>query len=112
MEFVVDRSSAMRRREAMRTLTARNWLAVWRASWRYHAVSGLLACAACAAHAGPNLVVNGGFETGNFAGWLVSDSSLTVARSEMPHSGSFEADLGNRSLSTLQQTISTIAGTP
>lgn len=78
--------------------------------WSRGAALGLLACVAMAAHAGPNLVENGGFETGNFSGWTVSDTSLTLAGTKDPHSGLYEADLGNRSLSTLEQTIPTVAG--
>ena len=62
------------------------------------------------AHA-QNLVVNGGFESGNFSGWTVSDGSLTTAGNDQPHSGSFEARLGNRGLSTLSQSIATVVGT-
>ena len=79
---------------------------------RWHRVGfGLLACVAFAAHAGTNLVENGGFETGNFSGWTVSDTSLTLASTEDPHTGLYEANLGNRSLSTIEQSISTVAGT-
>ena len=71
----------------------------------------VFACTALSAHAGTNLVVNGGFETGDFSGWTVSDTSLTLASTRDPHSGKYEADLGNRSSSTFEQTIATVAGT-
>ena len=73
-------------------------------------IFALLAGAASATQAAPNLLVNGGFETGNFTGWTLSDLSLTVAASDKPHTGTFEADLGNRSLSTLQQSVTTVVG--
>jgi hypothetical protein len=77
----------------------------------HRAAFGLAACVSFAANAGTNLVENGGFEAGNFSGWTVSDTSLTLASTEDPHSGLYEANLGNRSLSTLEQTITTVAGT-
>jgi len=88
----------------------RSGLATWRPNLQQFVGVGLLA-AAFAASANTNLVVNGGFETGDFTGWTVSDTSLTTAGSLGPHSGIHEADLGNRSLSTLQQSIPTVAGT-
>lgn len=93
----------------MTSMTSPGLLGQW-FFWSRGAAFGLLTCVAMAAHAGTNLVENGGFEAGNFSGWTVSDTSLTVAGTKDPHSGLYEADLGNRSLSTLEQTISTVAG--
>jgi carbohydrate binding protein with CBM4/9 domain/PEP-CTERM motif-containing protein len=65
------------------------------------------------AHAGP-LVVNGGFESGDFTGWTQSgNTGLTyVGISPNPaHSGLFAAELGPfGSLGFLSQDIPTIAG--
>lgn len=60
-----------------------------------------------------NLIVNPGFETGDFTGWtLTNDPSFTFVNSDPgladPHSGSFEALLGNiGSLAFLSQDIAT-----
>jgi hypothetical protein len=49
-----------------------------------------------AATARAELIVNGGFETGNFSGWSVSpsDDPFISVGSDNPHSGRFAADLG------------------
>jgi hypothetical protein len=56
---------------------------------------GLLA----AAPASAELIVNGGFETGDFTGWTVASNNTGVESSGFdgysPHSGSFFAALGN-----------------
>jgi hypothetical protein len=67
---------------------------------------------------GGNLVVNGGFETGNFSGWTVVDpSGGTVVGNQSiypgypPHSGNWEALLGAVGLDgTVTQTVPTVAG--
>jgi hypothetical protein len=61
-------------------------------------------------------VINGGFETGDFTGWTVSDSSnFTLIGSGGPlfaHSGNYEANLGARGvLGTLSQNVGTTPGT-
>jgi len=70
---------------------------------------------------GQSLVVNGGFETGDFTGWtLVGD---TVTRGEIydevastatyplvVHSGSYGAFLGDDQVATLSQTLATVPG--
>ncbi len=67
------------------------------------------------AHA--DLVTNGGFETGDFTGWtLTNDTNSFVFSSDpgttyVPHSGNFEALLGAFGTDgTLSQTISDMAG--
>jgi Kelch motif len=69
----------------------------------------VLASAALSAHA-QNLVVNPGFETGNFTGWLQSNCQVTTFH----HSGMFGAELGITCGFTcsggLNQTITTVAG--
>src|SRR5581483_11077436 len=65
--------------------------------------------------ANANLIVNGGFETGNFSGWDVSgatvygfDYGITNAG---PHSGTYAAYFGAMTGNTsLSQTLSTIPG--
>lgn len=65
---------------------------------------------ACDAVAG-NLVVNCGFETGDFTGWTLNDPSnySSVAPLENPHSGLYNAYLG-AAPGTLSQTVTDVAG--
>jgi PKD repeat protein len=63
------------------------------------------------------LVLNGGFETGDFTGWQNNgDFSFTTVDNGSivaPHSGNYEAVLGTTSsLGYLAQTLATTAGTP
>jgi hypothetical protein len=62
----------------------------------------------------PNVVANGGFETGNYSGWTTGGQSETVVASG--HSGSYAARLGSTSPtngdSTMQQTINVPTGSP
>ena len=68
---------------------------------------GLLWSAASA-----NLVINGGFETGNFTGWnQTGDTSYLGVDGSSPKSGSFAAYFGPpQQVGGIQQTLSTIAG--
>src|ERR1700682_4537415 len=75
------------------------------------AIIALLAVLGSAEATPINLVVNGGFETGNFTGWSFGGNSMTV-RSDHPHTGTFEAKLGNvLSPGFLSQTLATVADT-
>jgi hypothetical protein len=61
-----------------------------------------------------NLIVNGGFETGDFTGWTIhnGDTSFDGVSTARPHSGRFAADLGPVSgPGHLGQMFATTAGT-
>jgi hypothetical protein len=80
------------------------------------AACGLASSAAKAvpgcANTNPNLVTNGGFETGDFTGWTVgwADTHVLVS-SAHPYTGANHAALGSGSLNTLSQQITgTTAG--
>jgi hypothetical protein len=62
--------------------------------------------------AGTNLLVNGGFETGNFSGWTQSgDPSYTGVENANPHSGTYDAYFGPTSgLGYISQTVATTPG--
>ncbi|GFO69237.1 hypothetical protein GMLC_28160 [Geomonas limicola] len=72
----------------------------------------LLALGVPASLALPNLVTNGGFENGSFAGWTHSgNSGATVVESTVLHDGNFAAALGPvGSNGTLSQVLNTIVG--
>src|SRR5438034_4094428 len=87
-------------------------------------IVGLCACAlffvGAAGQAKADLVVNGGFETGDFTGWTVA-ASFTFVDPASPgvggaggfgtHSGSFYAAMGSvGALGTISQTLSTTTG--
>ena len=61
---------------------------------------------------GQNVVVNGGFETGNFTGWTLSASSTNVGnRAGLVHAGKYGAELGTpATLGSLLQRLPTTAG--
>jgi hypothetical protein len=60
------------------------------------------------------LIVNGGFETGDFTGWTVNSFATGVKASGFngysPHSGTYFAALGSLSSGTLSQTFTDTAG--
>lgn len=59
-----------------------------------------------------NLVVNGGFETGDFTGWTVGSSNSLFVDTASPHTGIYSAHLGNYgSLVALGQLLATTPGT-
>jgi hypothetical protein len=70
--------------------------------------------AALPAHAA-NIVINPGFETGDFTGWTEGghlDHTFVDTVPNAPHSGSFAAQLGAvGGDNTLSQILSTVAGT-
>lgn len=62
-----------------------------------------------------NLIVNGGFETGDFTGWTVVENNTGVETTGYdglyPHSGTYFAALGNVGCcGTISQTVSDTAG--
>lgn len=78
---------------------------------------------ACTQAATADLITNGGFETGNFTGWSVSDDpydNTTVEKASsdpnnlvIPFSGEYVARLGTFDVDgTLSQTIADAAGQP
>lgn len=79
---------------------------------RIAAISTLFVFTSVPAMAQQNLVVNPGFETGDFSGWtLVSPSGLTSVGFDDPHSGNFSAGFGSvTSSDQLSQTLSTVTG--
>jgi hypothetical protein len=60
------------------------------------------------------LVVNGGFETGDFTGWtLIGAPSNNFVGTDFPHSGIYDAVFGQSgSLGSLSQTLATTIDTP
>ena len=78
-----------------------------------------LIAAATALIAGPvraeNIVVNGGFETGDFTGWTLggnTDFVLTIQDPDYVHSGNWAAALGSDlTPGTLSQDLATTPGT-
>jgi PEP-CTERM motif len=62
--------------------------------------------------AGPSLIVNGDFETGNFSGWSqAGDLNFTGVNGGTVHSGNFAAFLGPQTPGFLFQSFATTAGT-
>ena len=61
---------------------------------------------------GQNLVTNGGFETGDFSGWLLNANATHVGKIKgLIHTGKYSAELGQTTiLGQLSQTLPTAAG--
>jgi hypothetical protein len=74
----------------------------------------LLAALSCGVGAGfvrANLVVNGGFETGNFTGWTLTNGQYTYVTSGDPYDGTYDYFNGEYPPgSTLSQTVDTTVG--
>jgi hypothetical protein len=72
----------------------------------------LVVGAGLASTAAANLVVNPGFETGNFTGWTqIGDTTFTGVDTLSAHSGSFGADMGPiGSLGFISQDLAAVAG--
>jgi len=78
--------------------------------------SGCLALMAAIAFTSPcaaSLVVNGGFETGDFTGWTggFPDNFVASGDSFLVHSGAYGVAFGSTRLSHLSQTLTTTVGT-
>lgn len=76
----------------------------------------ILSCAAVLLLPGlasADIVVNGGFETGDFTGWILSGNPIPGAVDiSNPHSGNYAADLSAQSsLGYLEQFLATTPGT-
>jgi hypothetical protein len=62
-----------------------------------------------------NLIVNGGFETGDFSGWTTipaASGSFLVVDGYAPHTGNYAADFGAAGplVDSIAQTLATTAG--
>lgn len=72
-------------------------------------------CCAAAAMAQPELVSNGGFETGNFSSWIVppsvpNQSIFRIGSGAAAHSGNFYASFGSQQTQYIGQILPTVAG--
>jgi hypothetical protein len=66
--------------------------------------------ASLATPASAELIVNGGFETGDFNGWTVNDPDIFVSP-DNPHTGKYAAVFGSYiTLGSLKQSITTVTG--
>ena len=83
-----------------------------RLKWLLSVACGLLASISIQAQ--PNLVLNGGFETGDLTGWTpssVADVEVDTAGDQVVHSGTYGAYFGPvGSLGYISQTLNTIPG--
>lgn len=73
--------------------------------------STMLLCFIATVQAAPS-ISNGGFETGDFTGWvLTGDTSVNLVASDLPYEGNYGAVLGQSgSAATLSQTLNTETG--
>lgn len=76
-------------------------------------IAATLATLATGASSHAAIIVNGGFETGNFGGWTqAGNTGFTSVSSLFEHTGTFGAALGPAgSVGSLSQTFSTAVGT-
>ena len=80
---------------------------------RVFLIAALLTMVLIPYQASANLVVNPGFEDGNFNGWTLSGNlAFTNVTTFLPHSGTYSAEFGAVGSSTFlaQTVVSTIAG--
>ena len=84
-----------------------------RMSLRFGVLAGALACSLLVSQpaAASSIVLNGGFETGTFAGWTLSGNPGFVSISGAVHSGTFAAAFGAVGSDTvLSQALATTPG--
>lgn len=79
------------------------------------AIAAIFAVGAANAGAGPNLVANGGFETGDFTGWTTFGSANDLLHNigvddHMPQSGTYGAWFGPEKPAGISQALATAAG--
>lgn len=70
-------------------------------------------CLVATSRASADLIVNGGFETGDFTGWSVTAENVdNFVTSNYPYAGSYSADLGSTvtNFGSLSQFVNTQAG--
>jgi Carbohydrate binding domain/PEP-CTERM motif len=74
----------------------------------------MILCAPWHSGAWADLIINGGFETGDFSGWTVTNNTdINGVDSSNPHSGTYEAFFGQITadgLVSISQSVATIPG--
>jgi hypothetical protein len=85
-------------------------------AWLRESAAALAVVGLCAAGpAGAALVANGGFETGDFSGWLLTGDTTfasVISDAPVPQSGTYGASFGPfQTTSGISQTLATVAGT-
>jgi hypothetical protein len=83
----------------------------WRGKLAVAAATLLLSAQAVSAQAA-NLVINGGFETGDFSGWtLTGNTADSNVSTDLPSFGQYAADFGaSGTLGGVTQTLNTVPG--